>query len=126
MGAQQPTAKSTRQSAERKIHMAPRPHMNWGITRWKVEPLKCRGLPERPVPFSPVHRQRKFCRAGRGAHSTWGRLGMSRQARMLEIHVMTHLRLATAGATGASPRLPGGSEAMPELGSQSSMPRRSQ
>lgn len=40
------------------------PHMNWGITRWKVEPLKCRGLPERPVPFSPVHRQRKFCRGG--------------------------------------------------------------
>ena len=30
----------------------------WGITRWKVEPLKCRGLPERPTPFSPVHRQR--------------------------------------------------------------------
>lgn len=35
-------------------------HMNWGMTRWKVDPLKCRGLPERPVPFSPVHRQRKF------------------------------------------------------------------
>lgn len=29
-------------------------HMNPGMTRWKVEPLKCRGLPERPVPFSPA------------------------------------------------------------------------
>ena len=36
------------------------PHMKSVMTRWKVEPLKCRGLPERPVPFSPVHRQRKF------------------------------------------------------------------
>ena len=28
-------------------------HMNWGITRWKEEPLK-------PKPFSPVHSARKF------------------------------------------------------------------
>lgn len=35
--------------------------MKSGMTRWKVEPLKWRGLPLRPVPFSPVHRQRKFC-----------------------------------------------------------------
>jgi len=41
--------------------------MNCGITRWKVEPLKCSGLPERPVPFSPVHRQRKFCGKEQGA-----------------------------------------------------------
>jgi hypothetical protein len=27
--------------------------MNWGITRWKEEPLK-------PKPFSPVHSARKF------------------------------------------------------------------
>jgi hypothetical protein len=24
------------------------------MTRWKVEPLKCRGLPDLPTPFSPV------------------------------------------------------------------------
>jgi hypothetical protein len=28
-------------------------HMKSGITRWKVEPLKCRGLPDLPTPFSP-------------------------------------------------------------------------
>ena len=28
-------------------------HMNWGITRWKDDPLK-------PKPFSPVQRARKF------------------------------------------------------------------
>ena len=36
-------------------------HMNCEITRWKAEPLKCRGLPLPPMPFSPVHRARKFC-----------------------------------------------------------------
>lgn len=34
--------------------------MNWGMTRWKEAPLKWRGLPLRPVPFSPVQRARKF------------------------------------------------------------------
>ena len=27
--------------------------MNWGMTRWKAEPLKCSGLPILPMPFSP-------------------------------------------------------------------------
>ena len=45
-------------------------HMNCEITRWKAEPLKCRGLPLPPMPFSPVHRARKFCGAEkRGAQS---------------------------------------------------------
>ena len=35
-------------------------HMKSGITRWKALPLKWRGLPDLPVPFSPVHKQRKF------------------------------------------------------------------
>ena len=30
------------------------------MTRWKLEPLKWSGLPEGPVPFSPVHSARKF------------------------------------------------------------------
>lgn len=30
-------------------------HINWGITRWNDEPLKDKGFPERPVPFSPTH-----------------------------------------------------------------------
>ena len=47
----------------------------WGITRWKVEPLKCRGLPERPMPFSPVHRQR--CSGGRQEAGDTGRVGMA-------------------------------------------------
>jgi hypothetical protein len=34
--------------------------MNCGMMRWKVEPLKCSGLPDWPVPFSPVHRALKF------------------------------------------------------------------
>ena len=34
--------------------------MNWGMTRWKEAPLKWRGVPMRPVPFSPVQRARKF------------------------------------------------------------------
>ncbi len=29
-------------------------HINWGITRWKDEPLKDRGFFEGPVPFSPT------------------------------------------------------------------------
>ena len=36
-------------------------HMNCEMTRWKAEPLKCSGLPLPPMPFSPVHRARKFC-----------------------------------------------------------------
>lgn len=35
-------------------------HMKSLITRWKAEPLKWRGLPDLPIPFSPVHRHRKF------------------------------------------------------------------
>ena len=35
-------------------------HMNPGMMRWNVEPLKCSFLPERPLPFSPVHSARKF------------------------------------------------------------------
>ena len=35
-------------------------HMKSGITRWKADPLKCRGFPDLPVPFSPVQRHRKF------------------------------------------------------------------
>ncbi len=34
--------------------------MNCLITRWKLEPLKCSGLPSLPMPFSPVHRALKF------------------------------------------------------------------
>jgi hypothetical protein len=30
------------------------------MTRWKAEPLKWRGLPDWPRPFSPVQRARKF------------------------------------------------------------------
>jgi hypothetical protein len=37
-------------------------HMNCEMTRWKAEPLKWSGLPLPPMPFSPVHRARKFCR----------------------------------------------------------------
>ena len=35
-------------------------HMKPGITRWNGDPLKWRGFPKLPMPFSPVHRQRKF------------------------------------------------------------------
>ena len=35
-------------------------HMNCVMTRWKAEPLKWSGLPDLPMPFSPVQRQRKF------------------------------------------------------------------
>ena len=35
-------------------------HMKSLITRWNEEPLKCRGFPDLPVPFSPVQRHRKF------------------------------------------------------------------
>ena len=35
-------------------------HMKSLITRWNDEPLKWRGFPDRPVPFSPVQRHRKF------------------------------------------------------------------
>ena len=35
-----------------------------GDARWKIEPLYDSGLPERPMPFSPVHSARKF--------SAWG------------------------------------------------------
>lgn len=31
-----------------------------GMIRWKIEFLKCNGLPACPVPFSPVHKARKF------------------------------------------------------------------
>ena len=34
--------------------------MKFGMTRWKILPLKCKGLPLAPTPFSPVHKQRKF------------------------------------------------------------------
>src|SRR5437867_12633196 len=34
--------------------------MKLGMIRWNDEPLKCRGLPLLPLPFSPVHRARKF------------------------------------------------------------------
>lgn len=34
--------------------------MKSGITRWKADPLKWRGWPDLPRPFSPVHKQRKF------------------------------------------------------------------
>ena len=34
--------------------------MNLGITLWNELPLKCRIFPDRPTPFSPVQRQRKF------------------------------------------------------------------
>merc|ERR1719191_148848 len=30
------------------------------MTRWKAEPLKWRGFPDLPMPFSPVQRARKF------------------------------------------------------------------
>jgi hypothetical protein len=43
-------------------------HMKSLITRWKVEPLKCRGLPERPTPFSPAAHQRRERRGGGGAY----------------------------------------------------------
>ena len=34
--------------------------LNFGITLWNALPLKWRILPDRPTPFSPVHKQRKF------------------------------------------------------------------
>lgn len=34
--------------------------INSGITLWKAQPLKWRGRPAVPAPFSPVHRLRKF------------------------------------------------------------------
>mmetsp|Transcript_23780 Transcript_23780/g.39870 ORF Transcript_23780/g.39870 Transcript_23780/m.39870 type:complete len:200 (-) Transcript_23780:302-901(-) len=35
-------------------------HMNPGMTRWNLLPLKCSGLPILPSPFSPVHSALKF------------------------------------------------------------------
>jgi len=32
-------------------------HIKSGMTLWKVDPLKCKGLPDLPVPFSPAHPQ---------------------------------------------------------------------
>lgn len=29
-------------------------HINWGITRWKDDPLKDKGFPDGPFPFSPT------------------------------------------------------------------------
>ncbi len=36
------------------------------MTLWKAQPLKWRGLPERPFPFSPVHKALKFSAAIEG------------------------------------------------------------
>ncbi len=33
--------------------------MNWGMILWNEEPLKWRGFPDCPFPFSPVHRALK-------------------------------------------------------------------
>jgi len=30
------------------------------IPRWNDDPLKCSGFPDKPMPFSPVQRARKF------------------------------------------------------------------
>ena len=35
-------------------------HMKPGMTRWNPDPLKCSGLPDCPIPFSPVHKHLKF------------------------------------------------------------------
>jgi len=35
-------------------------HMKLVMTRWKAEPLKWRGFPDWPVPFSPVQSARKL------------------------------------------------------------------
>lgn len=32
-----------------------------GMTRWKEEPLKCRGLPDLPTPFSPAWARHRLC-----------------------------------------------------------------
>jgi hypothetical protein len=40
-------------------------YMKLLMTRWNAEPLKWRGLPCVPIPFSPVQRARKFCEANR-------------------------------------------------------------
>lgn len=46
------------------------------MTRWKVDPLKWSGLPEPPVPFSPVHRARKFSAVlGTTSARSWERKG---------------------------------------------------
>lgn len=34
--------------------------INSGITLWNAHPLKCRGKPAMPAPFSPVQSARKF------------------------------------------------------------------
>eukprot|EP00962_Isochrysis_galbana_P029193 scaffold9322_cov120-Isochrysis_galbana.AAC.5 len=44
-------------------------YMKLLITRWNAEPLKWRGLPCVPIPFSPVQRARKFCAANRQCKS---------------------------------------------------------
>ena len=43
-------------------------HMKLGMTRWKVEPLKCRGLPDLPTPFSPA---RPAGRSGGWVSACW-------------------------------------------------------
>lgn len=49
-------------------------HMKSGITRWKDDPLKCRGFPDFPMPLSPVQRHRKFS-AVRGTTSARSWMG---------------------------------------------------
>ena len=44
--------------------------MKDGITRWNGLPLKCNILPDLPIPFSPVHKHRKFS-AVRGVTSAY-------------------------------------------------------
>ena len=58
----------------RKIHLK-HPTYNPGMTRWKLEPLKCSIFPERPWPFSPVQRHLKFS-AVRGTTSARSSISM--------------------------------------------------
>ncbi len=67
-----------------------------GMMRWKMLPLKVRGLPDWPMPFSPVHRARKFstvfgtvlpyrpitmrpCHGGEGQSEGWNSSGTQNQ-----------------------------------------------
>ena len=34
--------------------------MKLGIILWKIDPLKAKGFPDFPTPFSPVHKALKF------------------------------------------------------------------
>lgn len=73
-------------------------HMKSGITRWKDDPLKCRGFPDLPMPLSPVQRHRKFS-AVRG--TTSARSWTGRRGRKVQICGGPRAELGTVSYVGA-------------------------